>query len=202
MTIEKVTKVIGKGIVVRGDDIDTDRIIPARFLKEITFANMGNYAFYDERFDENGHKKKHPFNDEKYREASILIVNHNFGCGSSREHAPQSLMRWGIKAVIGESFADIFAGNCNMLGVPTLNAAKSDIDNLMDFAGNNPNGDIYIDVKNKSVKFGETKINIEIAESARKSLIEGMWDTTSLMLEAKHEIKEIIARLPYLNGFK
>ena len=202
MQTQKIVKIQGTGITIRGNDIDTDRIIPARFLKEITFANMGNYAFYDERFDENGNKKMHPFNDEKYRGASILIVNYNFGCGSSREHAPQSLMRWGIKAIIGGSFADIFAGNCNMIGMPTLHVAKNDADKIIEFVGNNPQGNLTIDIKNKFITFHNTKINFEIAESSRKSLIEGTWDTTSMMLESKGEIKEVIARLPYLNDFK
>ena len=146
MQSQKIIQIHGKGIAVHGNDIDTDRIIPARFMKEITFANMGNYAFYDERFDERGNKKMHPFNDEKYKGASVLIVNKNFGCGSSREHAPQSLMRWGIKAIIGESFADIFAGNCNMLEIPAVNVAKKDADNIMEFAESSPQENISIDI--------------------------------------------------------
>lgn len=202
MSIKKITEIVGKGIVVKGDDIDTDRIIPARFLKEITFANMGNYAFYDERFDENGNRKKHPFNDEKFSNASILVVNKNFGCGSSREHAPQSIMRWGIKAIIGESFADIFAGNCSMLGIPAVEAAKDDIASLMNFVENNPQENIQIGLNNNIVSFDKIKIKLSIPESARKSLIQGAWDTTSLMLEAKDEIKKLMAKLPYLNGFE
>ena len=199
MQSQKIIQINGTGISIRGNDIDTDRIIPARFLKEITFANMGKYAFYDERFDENGSRKNHPFNDEKFKGASILVVNKNFGCGSSREHAPQSLMRWGIKAIIGESFADIFAGNCNMIGMPTLNVTKKDADKIMEFVENSPQENISISLLNKLVNFNNTKINFEIAESSMKSLIDGTWDTTSMMLEAKAEIKEVMARLPYLN---
>ena len=116
----KVVKVTGTVIPMRGNDIDTDRIIPARYLKEITFARMGEYPFYDERFDSAGKPKAHPFNDPKYRGASILFVNKNFGCGSSREHAPQALFRFGIHAIVGESFAAIFAGNCVVMGIPTV----------------------------------------------------------------------------------
>lgn len=202
MAIEKITEIVGKGIVVRGNDIDTDRIIPARFLKEITFANMGKYAFYDERFDENGDKKNHPFNDDKYKNASVLVVNKNFGCGSSREHAPQSLMRWGIKAIIGESFADIFAGNCSMIGLPAVVAAKEEISKLMDFIEDNPTDETIVDIKNLEVVFNKSKSKISLNESIRKSLMEGTWDSTSLMLEAKEKIKETMQRLPYLNNFE
>ena len=201
MKVEKITEITGKGILVRGNDIDTDRIIPARFLKEITFANMGKYAFYDERFDENGNKKNHPFNDEKYKSASILVVNKNFGCGSSREHAPQSLMRWGIKAVVGESFADIFAGNCTMIGLPTVMLNQESIDALMDFIENNPDKDIKINIKNKEVMFDKFKMKLEINDSIRKSLMEGTWDSTSMMLEAREKINETVSRLPYIHNF-
>ncbi|MBI3027085.1 3-isopropylmalate dehydratase small subunit [Candidatus Woesearchaeota archaeon] len=202
MPLQKITEVTGRGIVLMGNDIDTDRIIPARFMKEVTFANMGKYAFYDERFDGNGNKKIHPFNDEKYEGASILIVNKNFGCGSSREHAPQSLMRWGIKAIIGESFADIFAGNCSMLGLPTVTASKEDVEKLMGFVHNNSHKNIKLDIKNRKIGFDATTLKLGINESIRKSLVEGMWDQTSLLLEAKEEIKKTMSRLPYLNNFE
>ena len=202
MQAQKIIQIQGKGIAVRGNDIDTDRVIPARFMKEITFANMGNYAFYDERFDECGNKKMHPFNDEKYKGASVLIVNENFGCGSSREHAPQSLMRWGVKAIIGESFADIFAGNCNMLGIPAVNVSKNDADKIMEFAESSPQENISVDIKNKTIGIGGMKIKFGIEESSMKSLTEGTWDATSMMLESKDKIKKAMARLPYLNDFK
>src|SRR5690606_36862702 len=133
--MSKVETVRGKAVAVHGDDIDTDRIIPARFLKEITFSRMGEYPFFDERFDANGNKKVHPFNRPESQGAAVLIANSNFGCGSSREHAPQSLVRWGIKAVVAESFAEIFAGNCIMLGTPVVTASKEDVaalQNLVD----------------------------------------------------------------------
>ena len=132
--MEKITKVSGTGVPVPGNDIDTDRIIPARHLKEITFANMGKYPFYDERFDEAGKSKDHPFDNPAYQGASVLLVNQNFGCGSSRVHAPQSLMRWGVKAVVGESFAEIFAGNCTMLGIPLVMVTPEDAAKLRGMA--------------------------------------------------------------------
>ena len=202
MSSNKIKEIVGKGIVVRGNDIDTDRIIPARFLKEITFENMEKYLFYDERFDEKGNKKNHPFNEEKYKGASILAVNKNFGCGSSREHAPQSLMRWGIKAVIGESFGDIFSGNCSMIGLPAVIVSKNDIEKIMEFIESNPNKEINIDIESKEIIFDSSRINLEINDSMRKSFIDGTWDTISLMLNAKKEIKKTIERLPYMNDFK
>lgn len=202
MSVEKIVEIIGKGIAVRGNDIDTDRIIPARYLKEIAFGNMGKYAFYDERFDEKGIMKVHPFNDAKFEGASILVVNKNFGCGSSREHAPQSLMRFGIKAIIGESFGDIFAGNCTMIGLGTATLEREEIERIMDFIGKSADSNITVDIENREVIYGKVKLNIKINESIRKSFLEGTWDLTSLMLEAKIEIKKTMARLPYLNNFK
>src|SRR3989338_1893157 len=134
----KLEIIEGKGIPIQGNDIDTDRIIPARFMKCVTFEGLGKYAFYDERFDENGNKKKHSFNEEKFLKGSILIVNKNFGCGSSREHAPQALQKFGIKAIIGESFAEIFASNCAVMGIPTVTAPYDAIENLMMFVEEKP----------------------------------------------------------------
>src|SRR5574342_382016 len=129
MSIEtKVSKVSGTGMVIRGNDIDTDRIIPARYLKEATFARMGEYPFFDERFHASGEKKDHPFNHLRHQGASILFVNKNFGCGSSREHAPQALYRFGIRAIVGESFAAIFAGNCTMMGLPAVVVTQEQVE--------------------------------------------------------------------------
>ena len=199
--MQKIIQIKGKGIVVKGNDIDTDRIIPARFMKEITFANMGNYAFYDARFDENGDMKTHPFNDERFKGASILVVNKNFGCGSSREHAPQSLMRYGIKAIIGESFADIFAGNCRMIGLATATLGLEDIRKLMDFIDHHPGENITVDLQKKEIIYDHSKVNLSISDALRQSFIEGTWDSTSVLLEAKEEIKKTMSRLPYLNNF-
>lgn len=200
MQIQKIIKITGTGIVVRGNDIDTDRIIPARFLKEITFANMGKYAFYDERFEENGNEKIHPFNDEKFKGASILIVNNNFGCGSSREHAPQSLMRYGIKAIIGQSFADIFAGNCRMIGLPTVVIKPEVVHKLMSFIEQNPEKEIMVNLQKREISYNNTKLSFEMTNSLL-SLLEGAWDSTSVLMEAKNEIEKTMARLPYLNNF-
>src|SRR3989338_4101702 len=202
MTELKIKSVRGRAIPLPGNDIDTDRIIPARYLKEITFENMGKYAFYDQRFDAKGNIKKHPFNEEKYLGAAILVVNKNFGCGSSREHAPQSLMRHGIKAIIGESFAEIFAGNCTTLGIPTVTAQKVDIDNLMSVAKDDPALEVSIDLENNIVNYGDFSFPIWQQKSSRLVLIQGRWDSLSELRDAEKETKKVAERLPYLNGFK
>ena len=197
-----IKSVKGRGISLPGDDIDTDRIIPARYLKEITFENMGKYAFYDERFDEKGRKKRHPFNDERYLGAEILIVGRNFGCGSSRERAPQSLMRFGIKAIIGENFAEIFEGNCTTLGIPTVTAQRADIENLMSVIKDDSAFEIRIDLEDNTVNYGDFSFPIRQKESSRIVLTQGRWDSLSELMEAKEKVKKIAEKLPYLNGFK
>src|SRR5258706_9913696 len=144
--MSKVIKIEGQAVPVVGDDIDTDRIIPARYLKEITFTNMGSYPFYDERFDAAGGLRPHAFNEPRYKGASILLANVNFGCGSSREHAPQALVRWGIKAVVAESFAEIFAGNCMMLGTPAVVASKEEVAKLQHAPAADPEPEVTVDL--------------------------------------------------------
>lgn len=202
MSVKKITHLSGTGVAIKGNDIDTDRIIPARFLKEITFERMGQYAFYDERFDQQGMKKEHPFNDEKYKGSSILIVNKNFGCGSSREHAPQALMRFGIKAIIGESFAEIFAGNCTMLGIPLLVGNEKEISKLMDFVESKSNKEISINVEEKTISYVNKSIQLDMNPSSQKALIEGTWDSVALMLSNDNKINIVEKLLPYLNNYE
>lgn len=197
-TNSKIVTIEGTGIPVPGNDTDTDRIIPARFMKCVTFDGLGEYAFYDERYDEKGNQKKHPFNDNQYKNGSILIVNKNFGCGSSREHAPQSLMRFGIRAIIGESFAEIFAGNCATLGVPVVTAPAESIQKIMNMVEEKPDAKIIIDLENKNVAVGRTKFVVDIPESTRLDLLKGTWDSTGLLLANLNEIKKTAAKLPYL----
>lgn len=199
--LPKIVLIEGKAVPVRGNDIDTDRIIPARFMKTVTFEGLGKFAFYDERFDDKGNKKNHSFNEEKFSNASILLVNKNFGCGSSREHAPQAIMRYGIKAIIGESFAEIFAGNCTMLGIPTLRVSEKDINELMTAVEENPKTFIKIDLIEKKISFNGKFLSFEIPENARKNFIEGTWDTVAQLLSKKNEIEQIAKTLPYLKGF-
>ena len=193
-------RIVGRGCVLRGDDIDTDRIIPARFLKEITFSRMGQYPFYDERFTADGSMKDHPFNAPEYQGASILIANSNFGCGSSREHAPQALVRWGIRAVVAESFGEIFAGNCAMLGTPAVTASKSDVAALQALAAKNPSAEMVVDLDAMVVRAGSVTVRVSMPASRRNSLIQGTWDSTALLLANAALVKAAAARLPHPSG--
>lgn len=199
--IVKITKISGTAVPIRGNDIDTDRIIPARYLKEATFARMGEYPFFDERFDASKKKKDHPFNDPEYKGASILFVNKNFGCGSSREHAPQALYRFGIQAIVGESFAAIFAGNCTMMGLPTVVVGANDIARLMKSVEDNPRTEYTVDLESKTISLGNKKIAIELPETYRTALTKGFWDSTALLRANLEEVKKTAAKLPYMTGF-
>jgi len=191
----KILKVSGKCISLVGDDIDTDRIIPARFLKCVDFESLGNAVFEDDRRDLKG---KHPFDLESNQNAHILLVNSNFGCGSSREHAPQALMRWGIKAIIGESFAEIFYSNCIAIGIPCFTLSKKDIQPLQVRA---ETGNLFfeIDIKNVLAIEGSTKHKLEIKESSKNMFLSGEWDATSALLSNIDLIEKKIDSLPYIN---
>lgn len=204
----KVLNVQGRAVPVRGDDIDTDRIIPARYLKEITFSKMGDYPFFDERFNADGSKKSHPFNEVRFQGASLLLGNVNFGCGSSREHAPQALARWGnpqqpgIKAVVAESFAEIFAGNCVMLGIPAVTAAKVDLAALQDLTEKAPTTVFTLDLQALTLSGGGLNVTVSLPDSRRKALMEGTWDSTGLLQENAEKVKTLVGRLPYMNGYR
>ncbi len=191
----KITQIIGECISLIGNDIDTDRIIPARFLKCVNFNSLGKYVFKDDRANLKG---KHPFDLEENKNASILIVNSNFGCGSSREHAPQALMRWGIKAIIGESFADIFYSNCIAIGIPCFTLLKKSIEEIQDYCDNQFLF-LEIDLKNSLAKSKDLNFNLEIKESTRKMFLSGEWDATSTLLENENLIENKFKDLPYLN---
>ena len=190
-----ISKVNGTCISLVGDDIDTDRIIPARFLKCVDFESLGGAVFEDDRKDLNG---KHPFDLTSNQNAEILLVNSNFGCGSSREHAPQALMRWGIKAIIGESFAEIFYSNCIAIGIPCFTVAKKDIKSFQVRA---EKGNLFfeIDIKNAIAKEGSIKHNLEIKESSQNMFLSGEWDATSTLLNNINLIETKIYDLPYIN---
>ncbi|PSQ22446.1 3-isopropylmalate dehydratase small subunit [Halobacteriales archaeon QS_9_67_17] len=198
--IPEVTEVSGPGIPVRGNDIDTDQIIPARFLKVVTFDGLGEFAFFDKRFTDEDEPKDHPFNEDRFRDANVLVVNSNFGCGSSREHAPQALMRWGIDAIVGESFAEIFAGNCLALGIPTLTADAETVEAIQDWVAANPDGELDIDVAAETVTYDDTMVDVAVDEAQRKALVEGIWDTTALMKSNAEAIRETAASLPYVGS--
>ena len=199
--IVKITKISGTAVPIRGNDIDTDRIIPARYLKEVTFARMGDYPFFDERYDAGGRKKDHPFNDPEYSGASILFVNKNFGCGSSREHAPQALNRFGLKAIVGESFAAIFAGNCTMMGLPTVTVSAADMQQLMKSVEEEPRTQYSVDIESKTLTYGNKKIAIDLPDTSRTALTSGSWDSTTLLRANLESVKKTAAKLPYMNKF-
>ncbi len=199
MTVEipEIDSVAGTGVPVRGNDIDTDQVIPARFMKVVTFDGLGEFAFFDLRFDDEDNEKDHPFNEPDFQEASVLAVNANFGCGSSREHAPQALMRWGIDAIVGESFAEIFAGNCLALGIPTVTADHDAIADLQAWVDDNPDGEIHVDVERETVTYGENTIEATVDDAQRRALTEGVWDTTALMKSNADAVADKAASLPY-----
>ena len=192
--IGRVSQISGKCISFIGNDIDTDRIIPARFLKCINFNSLGESVFKDDRETLEG---RHPFDLEENKNATILIVNSNFGCGSSREHAPQALMRWGIKAIIGESFADIFYSNCIAIGIPCFTLPKKSIQEIQK---NEDNKFLFleIDLKNSLAKAKDLNFNLEIKESSRKMFLSGEWDATSTLLEKENLIENKFNQLPYI----
>jgi 3-isopropylmalate/(R)-2-methylmalate dehydratase small subunit len=196
-TTSQRRQISGRGIPVTGNDIDTDRIIPARFLKAVTFETMGEHAFEDARKQ----NPEHPFNSPAYKGASVLIVGQNFGCGSSREHAPQALMRWGIRAIVGGSFGEIFFGNCVMLGIPCLRASQEDLEWLQREIGRAPQSPVSVDVEKQEVRFGARLIKASIPDGARNQLVNGTWDSTSVLLEAGAAIEATAGKLPYVNGF-
>ena len=189
----KLLTVYGKPLALFGDDIDTDRIIPARFLKCVSFDNLGKSVFADDRRNLDGN---HPFDLEKNQGASILIVNSNFGCGSSREHAPQALLRWGIRAIIGESFAEIFYSNCTAIGIPCFTLSKELIKSIQSDK-KQENVLFEINIKESTLKYGSVKLNLEIKNSAKQMFLSGEWDATSTLLENTNLIDKKINALPY-----
>jgi 3-isopropylmalate/(R)-2-methylmalate dehydratase small subunit len=193
----KRRQVTGRGIPLPGNDIDTDRIIPARFLKAVTFEGMGEHAFEDAR----KHNPEHPFNSSLYKGASVLVVGQNFGCGSSREHAPQALMRWGIRAIVGGSFGEIFFGNCVMLGIPCLVASPADIEWLQKAVERAPQESVTVDVEKQQARFGDRVITATVPDGPRNQLVAGTWDSTAVLLEAGAAIEATAKKLPYVAGF-
>jgi len=190
-------QIAGRGIPVTGNDIDTDRIIPARFLKAVTFDTMGEHAFEDARKQ----NPEHPFNQKAYQGASVLVVGQNFGCGSSREHAPQALMRWGIRAIVGGSFGEIFFGNCVMLGIPCLRASQEDLEWLQKAIERAPQTPVSVDVQKQEVRFGDRVIKASVPDGPRSQLVNGTWDSTAVLLEAGDAIEATASKLPYVKGF-
>ena len=195
----EINSIQGRSLVIKGDDIDTDRIIPARFLKCVSFSALGEQVFADDRKELQG---KHTFDLDQHKGSKILVVNDNFGCGSSREHAPQALMRWGIRLIIGESFAEIFFGNCLALGIPCMTASKQEITKLQNLVNENSNQIWDFNLKELSISNQKESFRLHLEGGAYKMLYSGKWDATSQLLDAEEKINNTVKNLPYLNSFK
>jgi 3-isopropylmalate/(R)-2-methylmalate dehydratase small subunit len=197
MPLEKISQVSGSAVYVPGDDIDTDRIIPARFMKCVTFDGLGEYLFYDMKFNEDGSKKTHPLNDQQYRNASIMLSGANFGCGSSREHAPQSLYRAGFRAVIAGNFAEIFFGNSINLGMPCVSVSDETRDLISALIEQDPKCEVTVDVLSRLIRAGDNSFPCDLRDGARDSLLNGSWDPLDELLEANQSIEGIHNSLAY-----
>ncbi len=198
MALTKISQLAGTGVYVPGDDVDTDRIIPARFMKCVTFDGLGEYAFYDERFEEDGRPKAHPIDHPKYAGATILLAGRNFGCGSSREHAPQALYRHGFRAVLAESFAEIFFGNAITLGMPCLVMDGRDIRALAALIDEAPQTEINIDIPAGEVSMADVSFPAKLPDHAKEALVDGKWDAIADLLEGLDAVKATADKLPYM----
>jgi 3-isopropylmalate/(R)-2-methylmalate dehydratase small subunit len=192
-----ISRIDGPGLPLRGHDIDTDRIMPARFLVAVSFEGLERHLFEDDRKD----NPAHPFNDPRYRAASMLVVNTNFGCGSSREHAPQGLVRAGYRALIGESFSEIFQGNAAMLGMPCFVASHDEIERLQTLVEQTPEVAIAADVATGAITAGPVRLNATLPAALRDSFLSGQWNPTAMLLDRFDEVRAVAARLPYVSGF-
>jgi 3-isopropylmalate/(R)-2-methylmalate dehydratase small subunit len=199
--MHRITTITGRAIPMRGNDIDTDRIVPARFLRAITFEGMEAHLFEDDRKLGGPGHNRHPFDAPAYQGASILLVNNNFGCGSSREHAPQAIRRWGIQAIVGESFAEIFFGNSAMIGMPCVTASSADVKTLQELVERSPRAELRIDLVEGTGEAGDFRCRISLPPNAREAFVTGAWDTTGLLLDRYEEVNAKAARLPYVAGF-
>jgi 3-isopropylmalate/(R)-2-methylmalate dehydratase small subunit len=191
------TTIVGRGIPLPGNDIDTDRIIPARYLKSVTFERLEEFVFEDARKQD----PEHPFNQGVYQGAAILVAGLNFGCGSSREHAPQALSRWGIRGIVAGSFAEIFFGNCTALGIPCVTAAPGEIEWLLRAVARDPQRELSLDLERNEVRFADRTIPVSAAAGARQELLSGTWNATGVLLEAGDAIERTARSLSYIRGF-
>jgi 3-isopropylmalate/(R)-2-methylmalate dehydratase small subunit len=202
MAIERITRITGRGLPLRGNDIDTDRIIPARFLKSISFEGLETHLFEDDIAQAREQKAGHALVEPAYERASILVVNRNFGCGSSREHAPQAIRRRGFRAVVGESFSEIFFGNSVALGMPCVTGAAADVAHLQSTIEQTPGIDIAIDIEAQHLQYGDRRMTIALPAAARESFLDGSWDATGLLLDRFEEVEATKQRLPYVTGWR
>jgi 3-isopropylmalate/(R)-2-methylmalate dehydratase small subunit len=195
VTLSRIEGVAGRALPLRGHDIDTDRIIPARYLKSVSFAGLERHVFADDRSD-----PAHAFNQAQYQGAHVLLVHRNFGCGSSREHAPQALQRWGIRAVVGEGYSEIFFGNSVQLGLPCLTVSHDDVDRLMAAVQVDPTLIVEVDVVGLSVRAGDLRVAATMPASAHQALVTGLWDGTGMLLADFDQVRALADTLPYVTG--
>jgi 3-isopropylmalate/(R)-2-methylmalate dehydratase small subunit len=199
---QEISVVVGRAVSVPGDDVDTDRIIPARYLRAITFDGMEAHVFEDDRRAASAAGGVHPFDDPRSKGASVLLVRRNFGCGSSREHAPQAIQRWGILAIVGESFSDIFFGNSAVIGLPCVTAAAADIGQLATYLAQHPSAGIRVDLASMTCGSGDFRFAVSMPATVRDAFLSGAWDTTGMLLDRFDEVRALAASLPYIAGFR
>ncbi|KAA0258542.1 3-isopropylmalate dehydratase small subunit [Deferribacter autotrophicus] len=197
MNLGAIKKISGRIVPIVGDDIDTDRIIPARYLKCVTFDGLGEFVFYDERFDKNGKSLNHPIDNPKYKGANIILSGNNFGCGSSREHAPQAIKRAGFDAIIAESFAEIFLGNATTLGIVCITIPEEKIDEIKSIVEANPEAECHIDLENKTLNIDGKNYSFEIKETNRQAFLTGTYDSLFELLQNKDKVIKLEKSLPY-----
>ena len=198
MALAKITQIAGRGVYVPGNDIDTDRIIPARFMKCVTFDGLGEFLFYDVHKNADGTDRAHPLNEARFKGATVLLSGANFGCGSSREHAPQAIQKYGFRAVVAENFAEIFFGNCTTLGMPCATASRADIAKIAAAIEKNPQIEVVVDVAQQEIRFGDQSVKAEVRAAARDALVNGRWDAIGELLDGMTAMKAKAQGLPYL----
>jgi len=200
MALEKIKRVAGRAVCVPGNDIDTDRIIPARYLKCVTFDGLGEFLFYDVRKNADGSDKPHPLNEARHKGATILLSGANFGCGSSREHAPQALQKYGFRGVVAEGFAEIFHGNSTTLGMPCVTAAREDIARIAAAVEADPNTEVLIDLEKMTISFAGQTVAASLRESARDALVNGRWDPIGELIEGAPDAARVAGGLRYMSA--
>ena len=198
MALEKITSINGRAVCVPGNDIDTDRIIPARFMKCVTFDGLGEFLFHDVRKNADDTDKPHPLNEARFKGATILLSGANFGCGSSREHAPQAIQKYGFRAVVAENFAEIFFGNCTTLGIPCATASREDIARIAALVAQNPQIEVVVDVAKQEIRFAGQTVKAEVRAAAQDALVNGRWDPIGELLDGLPAVKVTATKLPYL----
>lgn len=199
--MSEIKKISGTAVPVRGNDIDTDRIIPARFLRCVSFEGLGEHAFEDDRAQDKAKGKTHPFDDAKFQGAKVLVSNSNFGCGSSREHAPQAIYRWGVRAIVAVSYSEIFYGNTVAMGMPCVHVSPADAEAIQAIVEADPKTEVVVDIEANTVVAGGKTFSATVPEGPRKQFLTGGWDATSELLKDFEDIRSVAKKLPYVNAF-